>query len=121
MEIGLDYWDVLSARSKWIAIIVLAVVLLSFSTCVFAQNAPDSNFGLVRYPGGVTMACYTPNGVPESSNIYTCLVTQQVGEDQWVTQGQVTFCTIVGVDGASGKPMFECGNYEAMETLSKGI
>ena len=117
-----DLWSTASNKAKVIAGCVLGVVLLLMSSWVFAYEVgPDSNFGLIYYPNGTALACATESGVPETGEIYLCLVMAPAGEaGLWLSDGSVTFCTITGAD-RSGAPNFECGYYEEMKAKIIGI
>jgi len=118
-ELGTDWWDISSAKQKWVVVIVGAIVLLSLSRCASAEDAPDSNFGLLM-SGSTMWACYTSNGLPVSGTVYTCLLLEAAGQGLFITQGRVGFCTVQGVT-AEGTPEFVCGSYADMEKLNIGV
>jgi hypothetical protein len=119
------HWNVAPERCRRIFCCIVAVILILFAISVVAhaENAADSSFGLIRTGDGVVFACYLEAGSPAergySSDVYTCLVMQLMGEGVYMSRGGVTYCTNSGE--FEGQPVYQCGRYEDMRELATGF
>lgn len=124
-DTAMAHWNVAPERCRRIFCCIVAAILILFAISVVAhaENAPDSSYGLIRTDQGVVYACYLDAGNPAergfSSDIYTCLVMQLMGEGVYISRGGVTYCTNSGEH--EGQPVYQCGSYEDMRELAGGF
>ncbi len=118
------HWQVAPEKCRlWFCAIVAVLLILGAISVASAENMPDSSFGLIRTGEGVIFACYLDNGTPAergfSSDVYTCLVMQVMGEGVYMSRGGVTYCTNSGEQ--EGQPLYQCGSYKDMRELAIGF
>jgi hypothetical protein len=123
-ETAVERWNTATETQKSIALAVLIVVVaLGVAGVVRAENAPKSNFGVVRSINNpsTAFACYLSDGDAEmaAGTIHTCLVLREVGPGVLAVFGQVTFCTQTG--WVEEQLSWSCGKYEEMYRLATGI
>lgn len=111
-QVGWEYtkkwWNKASVNQRTIVVLVVAVILMiGMVRCVAAQPNADSGFGLVVGGGGYGAACYVENGVPETGMVTPCLLGILGPNNQLLIDGNITFCTVTGIDTAS-VPTWEC-------------
>jgi len=102
------HWNVAPEKCRrYFCIIVAVLLVLAAISVASAENAADSSFGLIRTDEGVVFACYIEAGSPRqagfSSDVYTCLVMQLMGEGVYMSRGGVTYCTNSGEQ--EGQPL----------------
>jgi len=117
-------WKTATDTQKSIVLAVLIVVVaLSIGGVARAENAPGSNFGVVRSLNepGTAYACYLADGGADMAPgiVHTCLVLRAMGPGILATFGEVTFCTQTGM--YQGEPAWSCGKYNDMSRLIIGI
>jgi len=122
-DTAMAHWNVAPERCRRIFCGIVAVILILFAISAWAENKPDSSFGLIRTEAGVVFACYLDTGTPRSAgfsnDVYTCLVMQLMGEGVYMSRGGVTYCTNSGEQ--EGLPLYQCGTYEDMRELAIGV
>lgn len=123
-ELGTDWWDISSAKQKWVVVIVGAIVLLSLSRCASAATA-DSNYGVwySEAQPGISYICHMEQGVEVTGEIMTCLVGVIIGPGAHMVEGDVIHCAVTGMKKFEGemKPSIECDGYEALQSKLRGV
>lgn len=104
-----------SIRQSALIGVVAIVLLVGFVTCARAEAGPDSNYGIIVYPEGVSMACYVEDGTPDVGEIYLCLLMKQAAPNAWMVNGTSVYCATKGDVRPDGKPAYNCGAYDKIK------
>lgn len=114
-EMFVDWWDVSSAKQKWVLVGACAIALLFLSTCAFgdtgARYKEGSIMGMVQFPQyGLTFACPMENEVVVTGRIYLCTVLHTLPNGLYGSSGEAAYCVQTRV--VDGIPVYDCGPWE---------
>lgn len=127
-ELFVDWWDIASAKQRYILLGVCVVLLLLLSTCAWGDTGARYKHGsvmaMVQFPHqGLVFACPMENEITVTNRIYLCLMLRPMPDGYLLSDGQAAYCAQIRVND-NGDPAYDCGPWDFIQEKmaeAKGI